>query len=224
MQRTTLMFLICVGLAVGASSAAADSALARSCNAVVWKVPPDSSDDMPAALRKIQQKLIKQQRGAVPSVIDGLPHSLNLRRIASAVLARRPGDKTRAALLTLLRDPDAYVAREAAFALGLVGGAEVIPSLRSMARKGPDAVRHNAINALSQLGAADASVVVLLAAVGDASEGVACSALDALSGLRGSANQDRAIQRIERLLEAEPAPTVAKHAQTALRVLQARRG
>ncbi len=223
MQRiVTFLMLLTLGLALGGPADAAEPALAKRCNAIAWQVPSGTANDMPPALREIQRGLLARPPGALKSVLESLPHSLNVRRIAAPILASRPSDATRRTLLDLLQDKDEYVAREAANGLGSVGGREVIPSLRSAARTAKASVRHNAINALAQLGAQDEAVAVLLKAVWAAPEPVVCSALDALSNLRGRANQARAIERIERLLADDPQGNVGTRARAALRVLRVR--
>lgn len=196
--------------------------LASRCEAVLWVVPSDSSDLCPPELRAIQRELALRDATVVAEIAVALPASLHLRRIASAVVARWPGDATRAILVQLLTDPDAGVAQDAAFHLGEVGGREVMAPLLRAAGTAEPMVRHNALNALATIGAATRAADVAVLACRAAEPFVRHSAADLLARVEGPTATLQARTALAPLAAADPDPGTRAAAARALVVLAAR--
>ena len=218
--RSISLLLLALGLATSPGMAEGDDAsLAQRCNAIAWDVDVGSSDLYPPALRALQQELMAAGPAVVEAIAGGLPESLNLRRIASHVLARHPSDRTPALLVELLTDPDEMTAEAAAFALGEVGGIEVIEPLRRAAGESRAMVAHNALGALLSLGAANRSANEALAALRHPATFVRTTALQLVAELRGRELVARGHAAVRILLEAETDAQVSRYAARTLRIL-----
>jgi HEAT repeat protein len=113
----------------------------------------------------------------------------DIRRAAAEGIARCPGPDARAAVAAALGlEHEPAVQRALAAALGAAGGAEAVPPLAELARRGDPGVRFAAVRALGRTGAGDALTVLLevLAAADPATEAAALAALGDLGDTRGA--------------------------------------
>ncbi|MCE9637066.1 MAG: HEAT repeat domain-containing protein [Planctomycetes bacterium] len=153
MRMSAVALLVVVGSAVPLVFAGDErkSDLAARCEAVTWAEP--AGDHLPPELRAIAKELTARGPEAINEIEEALPRSVNLRRTAPDALYHWPSDRTRGLLLAQLRDPDEKAAHHAAWALGLVGGAEVVPPLLAAASRQDSLVVEQALFALQGLGA-----------------------------------------------------------------------
>ncbi len=221
-MRVPPVFVVATWFALQHAALADPPVLASRCEAVPWVVPAGSSDLCPPELRAIQRELALRDASVVGEIALALPASLHLRRIASAVVARWPGDATRAVLVQLLTDPDAWVAQEAASHLGEVGGREVMAPLLRAAGAAEPMVRHNALNALAAIGAATRAVDVAVLACRAAEPFVRHSAADLLARVEGPTATSQARTALAPLAAADPDQGTRAAAARALAVLAAR--
>lgn len=111
------------------------------------------------------------------------------RRAAAEGIARCPGPDARAAVAAALgAEHEPAVQRALVTALGAAGGAEAVPTLAELARRGDPGVRFAAVRALGRTGASEALDVLLevLAAADPATEAAALAALGDLGDTRGA--------------------------------------
>jgi hypothetical protein len=206
-------------------AAGADDDLAARCEAVKWTAPAEGSNDMlPPGLRSIADELVKAGKTSLPRIEAALDKSLHLRRIAPEVVAHWPCDQSRGVLLRLLADPDDKAAQFAAYSLGEVGGEEVVQPLLDAGTKRTGMVRHNALNALSQLGAANRGYDLIAAGLADRQSWMRWSAVQALEHVDREDKLGDAIARAEKMAAAEKDEGARAAAQRTVRVLKARKG
>jgi HEAT repeat protein len=216
-----LMATVAVATFVRADEEKAPDLAAR-CDAVDWDGPREN-DHLPAGLRAIAKELTSKGPSALAEIEEALPRSVNLRRTAPDVLYHWPSDKTRALLVKQLADPDEQAAHHAAWALGLVGGVEVVEPMLAAARKPKGVVRDQVVGALVALGATDRAYDVIAMALADRGYWSRVPALVALEHFTVADKLDDAIARVEKLAESDPDARVKDAAARTLRVLRARK-
>jgi len=199
--------------------------LVERCNAVKWEVPAGSSDSYPAGLREIQRELISSGKEALPEIEAALEESLNLRRIASEVVAKYPSDKTRAILVRLVEDDDGMVASQAAYYLGEVGGKELLNPLLAAVRHHEPNVRRAALNALARNSDYVAESYGAVDAVGikDKSPLVREAAVRLIAEFRGEKLIDKGLEHLRRVVANDKDEQVRKAAEKSIRILEARK-
>ncbi len=198
--------------------------LAQRCEEIPWQLPQGSSDTVPPQLRTIQRELIAAGRKSVPEIIAACGKSLHMRRVAPGVVSRWPADPTRKLLCRLLADPDEMVAAAAADGLARVGGREVLDPLMAAVSNTHPQVRHNALNALNNLGAANRAWKVTVVALTDPQVSVRHSAVELIAKVDGARRLKDAIERLRERADKEGDAGVKAAIQRSLRVLRAKSG
>jgi hypothetical protein len=196
--------------------------LASRCEAVPW-TDPTNADHLPAGLRAIATELTSRGPTAIPEIEEALPKSVNLRRTAPDALYHWPCDKTRALLIKQLDDPDEQAAHHAAWALGLVGGAEVVQPMLDAAKRPKSLVRGQVVGALGALGATNRAWDVIAMALTERGWWGRLPALGALENFSRSDKLDDAIALVEKTAATDADERVKAAAARTLRVLRARK-
>ncbi len=186
------------GLALIYFALASTPLLAKICNMLEWEIPERRRPSICWTL--VYKYLEARGPNGLPAIENSLPYSLNLRRLAPRIIENWPSYGTRQIAIGLLRDSDDEVAMNAAYALGKLGGSEVYdPLLKALDHRVP-MVRHNALNALNELGQADLAVDTTIRIITNPKEhiSVAMSAMALLEKLRDNDNRRRAIVALRR--------------------------
>lgn len=195
--------------------------LASRCEAVTWDEPP--GDHLPQGLRAIEKELTSKGPSVMPDIEDALPRSVNLRRTAPDVLQHWPCDRTRKLLLAQLADPDEKAAHHAAWALGIVGGAEVVQPLIDAASRPGSMVREQVLSALERLGATDRAYDVIEAGLSDKGWWIRLGAARALVNLNREDKLDAAIALAAKVATTDSDARVKEAAARSERVLRAKK-
>lgn len=198
-----------------------ESDLAARCEAVTWAEPP--GDHLPPELRAIAKELTARGPGAIDEIEEALPRSVNLRRTAPDALYHWPCDRTRKLLLAQLRDPDEKAAHHAAWALGLVGGAEVVPPLLAAASRRDSLVVEQVLFALRDLGATNQAWKVIRSAAASDKSWIRLRAFAALEHFDREDALDAAIALAAKAASSDADARVKEAAAKAERVLRARK-
>jgi hypothetical protein len=195
--------------------------LAARCEEVTWAEPP--GDHLPPGLRAIAKELTARGPEAIDEIERALPRSVNLRRTAPDALYRWPCDRTRKLLLAQLRDPDEKAAHHAAWALGLVGGSEVVPSLLAAASRRDSLVVEQVLFALRDLGATNRAWDLIASAASSDKSYIRLRAFAALDHFDRDDALDAAIALAAKAAASDVDDSVKKAAARAERVLRSRK-
>jgi hypothetical protein len=225
-MRTTWIAALALAALAADAAVAQDKDLAASCEAVKWVLPKPVDgvivDPVPEGLASIRDELKARGPAAMDDVERCLDRSLHLRRIASDVVSTWPCDRSRRLLLRLVKDPDADTASWAAFGLGRVGGAEVVDALVAALADPRPRVRHDALNALGDVGGANKALDGAIACLAARESWVRHSAAQILSF--ADSGVERALPALEQMAAKEPEPGARAAAETSLRICRARLG
>ncbi len=198
--------------------------LATRCEAVKFEHRGTDGDSLlPAGLVEIRDELRERGVQSLDDIEAAIPKSANLRRLVPFLVDEWPCDRTRALLIGLLSDREDFIASFAAFALGEVGGKEVVGPLIEAATKRPGTLRHNVLTALPGLGGLRrAGLELALTSTGDSEAWVRQSAYSCLESADWDKAIAEAIPALEEAVEFESVVDAKIAGQRALRVLRAR--
>lgn len=223
MRRFAAALFVLVGSAVPLVFAGDETKpdLAARCEAVTWAEP--RGDHLPPGLRAIAKELTARGPEAIGEIEQALPRSVNLRRTAPDALHHWPCDRTRKLLLAQLRDPDEKAAHHAAWALGIVGGSEVVPPLLAAASRRDSLVVEQVLFALRDLGATNKAWELIASAAVSEKSYIRLQAFVALEHFNREDALDAAIALAAKAAASDVDASVKEAAARAERVLRARR-